>query len=94
MKTPAVIAAKTGSPVVPAFIRRAEEGHVIEIGEELELDSAESGEKAVYANTIKMSRCIEEYIRQYPAEWLWMHRRWKRIKDSPGEAEESPPATA
>ena len=94
MKTPALIALKTGSPVLPGFIRRSEDGHIIEIGEELELDSAEGGEKAVYANTIKMSRCIEEYIKQNPAEWLWMHRRWKRIKDSPGTAEESPSVTA
>lgn len=82
MKTPAVIAMKTGSPVLPVFIRRSGNSHIIEIGEEVALDRADGGEKAVYANTIKLSQCIEEYIKQNPTEWLWIHRRWKRIKDS------------
>jgi KDO2-lipid IV(A) lauroyltransferase len=82
MKTPAVIAMKTGSPVLPAFIRRAGEGHIIEVGGEVALDRSDSSEKAVHDNTVKLSECIEEYIKQNPAEWLWMHRRWKRIKES------------
>ncbi len=89
MKTPAIIAMKTGSAVLPAFIRRSEDGHIIEIGEELDLDRSDGGEKTVYANTIKMSQRIEEYIRLYPEEWLWMHRRWKRISDPAMGAEVS-----
>jgi KDO2-lipid IV(A) lauroyltransferase len=90
MKTPAVIAMKTGAAVLPVFIRRSGDGHIIEIGEEFELDRSEGSEKAVYANTVKLSQSIEEYIRQNPTEWLWMHRRWKRIKES-SESVESPP---
>jgi KDO2-lipid IV(A) lauroyltransferase len=81
IKTPALIAVKTGSPVLPVFIRRSGDGHIIEIGEELILDRSDGGEKTVYANTVKMSQSIEEYIKQNPAEWLWIHRRWKRISD-------------
>lgn len=89
MKTPALIALKTGSPVLPGFIRRSEDGHIIEIGEELILDRSDGGEKTVCANTVKMSQSIEEYIRQTPAEWLWMHRRWKRINDPAVSGESS-----
>jgi KDO2-lipid IV(A) lauroyltransferase len=89
-KTPAVIAMKAGSPVLPAFIRRSGDGHIIEIGEELSLDRSEAGEKAVYANAVKMSQSIEAYIKQNPTEWLWIHRRWKRIKDSAESTENSP----
>lgn len=89
MKTPAVIAMKTGSAVLSAFIRRSGEGHVIEVGEEFLLDRSEGSEKAVYENTVMMSRSIEEYIKKNPTEWLWIHRRWKRIKDSAGGAENS-----
>jgi len=81
MKTPAIIARKTGAPVLPAFIRRVNDGHLIEIGEEIELDAAENYEKAVYNDTVKLSGKIEEYIKENPAEWLWIHRRWKRIHD-------------
>jgi KDO2-lipid IV(A) lauroyltransferase len=80
MKAPALLAAKTGSPVISAFIRRVDGGHRIEIGGEIDLDRSENDE-AVVNNTLRFSACIEEYIRRNPAEWLWIHRRWKRIKD-------------
>lgn len=89
MKTPAVIAMKTGAPVVPAFIRRDGDSHIIEAGEEVDLDRSEVNEKTVYENTVKLSRCVEEYIKHNPAEWLWIHRRWKRIKDSQQVIEKS-----
>lgn len=81
MKTPAVIAMKTGATVLPAFIRRTNGGHVIEVGEPIELDTSEDTEQATFNNSVRFSQKIEEYIRQNPAEWLWIHRRWKRFQD-------------
>lgn len=80
MKTPAIIARKTGCAVLPVFIRRAGRGHLIEIGPEIELDKAEDYEQAVYNDTIRFSGHLENYIKNNPYEWLWIHRRWKRIK--------------
>jgi len=80
MKTPAIIARKTGSPVLPVFGRRVGKGYLIEIGDEIELDKAENYEQAVYNDTIRFSGHIENYIKNNPSEWLWIHRRWKRIK--------------
>ncbi len=80
MKIPGIIARKTGSPVLPVFIRRAGRGHLLEIGAEIELDKAGDYEQAVYNDTIRFSGHIENYIRNNPSEWLWIHRRWKRIK--------------
>jgi KDO2-lipid IV(A) lauroyltransferase len=81
MKTPAIIAMKTGVPVLPAFIKRTNGGHVIEIGEPIELDTSEDTEQSTFQNTVSFSRKIEEYITKNPAEWLWIHRRWKRFQD-------------
>jgi Kdo2-lipid IVA lauroyltransferase/acyltransferase len=81
MKTPAIIARKTGSPVVPLFIRRKKDGHVIEIGEAVAPDGSEDGDQAVFNDTVRFSGTIEEYIRKNPAEWLWIHRRWKRLAE-------------
>jgi KDO2-lipid IV(A) lauroyltransferase len=81
MKTPAIIARKTGSPVVPAFIRRVNGGHVIEIGEEITPDPSVDGDLAVFNDTVHFSAAIEEYIRANPSEWLWIHRRWKRLAE-------------
>jgi KDO2-lipid IV(A) lauroyltransferase len=31
----------------------------------------------VLTNTASFTAAIERYIRQYPEQWLWLHRRWK-----------------
>ncbi|HEX9198583.1 MAG TPA: lipid A biosynthesis acyltransferase, partial [Acidobacteriaceae bacterium] len=28
-------------------------------------------------NTARFNLVLEDKIRQYPSQWLWMHRRWK-----------------
>jgi KDO2-lipid IV(A) lauroyltransferase len=81
VKTPAIIARKTGAAVVPIFTRRTDRGHVIEIQEEIPMVRAEDSDTALLYDTINFSRPIEEYIQQYPADWLWIHKRWKRIKE-------------
>ena len=81
MKTPALIARKAGIPIVPVFIRRTGRGHIIEVGAEIPLDASDDSKTALMRDTINFLRPIEEFIRQYPADWLWIHRRWKRIKE-------------
>jgi KDO2-lipid IV(A) lauroyltransferase len=34
-------------------------------------------EQDALVNTAAFTAKIEEYVRQYPEQWLWMHRRWK-----------------
>jgi KDO2-lipid IV(A) lauroyltransferase len=80
MKTPAIIARKTKTPVLPIFIHRTERGHLIEIGEEVRLSEIEDSDSALLQDTINFSRPIEDYIRTHPEEWLWIHRRWKKIR--------------
>lgn len=79
-KMPAIIARKTGAAVLPAFIHRDDGGHVIKIYPEVELSHNEDREETAKEDTVTFSRFIEEYIKEHPAEWLWIHRRWKRVK--------------
>ena len=37
----------------------------------------EDDKDMVYVNVSRITQLIERYIRQYPHEWGWMHRRWK-----------------
>jgi KDO2-lipid IV(A) lauroyltransferase len=34
-------------------------------------------EKDVVTNTALFTKLIEEHVRRYPDQWLWVHRRWK-----------------
>lgn len=70
-RVPAMIARKTGAKVLPAFIKRNGQEHLIEIGKEIELTGEET------EDTRRLSSCIENYIIENPSEWLWIHRRWK-----------------
>jgi KDO2-lipid IV(A) lauroyltransferase len=77
---PALIAMRWGFPVVPAFVRREEDGrsHVIRIAPALELGGlGDDSDEALVANVAHMTRIIEEAIRQAPEQWLWLHRRWR-----------------
>lgn len=76
-KMPALIAAKTGIPIVPAFIHREGEKHIVEIFPELPM-LRENDEQSLQKDTQMIADSVANYIRQYPTEWLWTHRRWKR----------------
>lgn len=80
-KVPALIAGRTGAPVLPAFIRRTGKGHEITIYPEVKLSSDSDGKDALRDDTMKFSRFIEDYIKENPSEWLWLHRRWKRAPE-------------
>lgn len=77
-KMPALLARKTGAAVLPVFIRREGSGHVMMIMPTIRLSEA-GGEQAVIDDTLAFTSCIEDYVRKWPQEWLWIHKRWKRV---------------
>ena len=77
----AVLAMKTGAPVVPVFmVRNGFEKHRLIIQEPLELVHTSDIKKDVEANTQLFNHTLESMIRQYPDQWFWVHRRWERKK--------------
>ena len=75
---PIVFASRTQSPILPMFIvRDSEQKHRVIIEPPLQLDLSRSEEENLVVNTQKITTLIESYIRRYPHEWGWMHRRWK-----------------
>ncbi|HSE95047.1 MAG TPA: lysophospholipid acyltransferase family protein [Methylomirabilota bacterium] len=74
----AVLALKTGAPVIPAFIRRLPTGgHRITLEPMIPLSG--SGDRAadVAAATARFTAVIERHVRAHPDQWFWVHRRWK-----------------
>ncbi len=78
-KMPALIAKKTSAAVLPVFLHRTNKRHRMKIYPEVELSKIVDMESAVLEDTKNFSGFIENYIREHPAEWLWIHRRWKRV---------------
>ncbi len=44
----------------------------------LKLVRTDNSEKDIIANTAMLTKMIESAIRKNPAQWVWMHRRWRR----------------
>lgn len=79
-KMPALIARKTETPVLPVFINRVNgDRHIVKIYPEINLSNSQDKEVALVEDTKNFSRYIEDYIKEHPSEWLWIHRRWKRV---------------
>lgn len=79
-KAPVLLARKSGATVLPAFIHREADRHVIEIHPEISF-SGDSSEEGVTADVQKYSDAIASFITRYPCDWYWVHRRWKRAGD-------------
>jgi KDO2-lipid IV(A) lauroyltransferase len=75
----AKLARHTGAAVVPGYTVWEESlgKYCIHFLPELILQHSENEEADVQANTAQFNQVFEGIIRQYPAQWLWIHRRWK-----------------
>jgi KDO2-lipid IV(A) lauroyltransferase len=74
----ALLALKTGTPVLPVFnIRQRDGRYRIIIEPEVPLFRTGNKDGDVTQNTQLYSQVIERYIRDYPDHWLWFHQRWK-----------------
>jgi Kdo2-lipid IVA lauroyltransferase/acyltransferase len=73
------VALHTNAAVVPAFtIWDAALGkYRIRFDPALELVRTGDDAADVVANTAMFTKAIESYVRRYPEQWLWVHRRWK-----------------
>ena len=75
---PVVLALRTQAPVVPLFIvRNRDNSHRVVIEPEVVIDKKDTPEETLQFNIQKITSLIEFYIRRYPQEWGWIHRRWK-----------------
>src|SRR5882762_8361834 len=73
------IAMRTDAAVVPGFTiwDPVLEKYRLRFDPAVELVRTGHLEADILANTQKFTAIIEDFIRRYPDQWLWVHRRWK-----------------
>ncbi len=81
----AVLALRTGCPVVPGFAARLPDGRMrLAFSPAMEAAAGEAGDADAARLTAALTRQIERQIREYPEQWVWMHRRWRH---QPGDGD-------
>jgi KDO2-lipid IV(A) lauroyltransferase len=73
------VALKTGAAVLPGFMlwEKAERQYVLHFGPQLTFTRTGDDQADILAATQQCTQTIETWIRRYPDQWLWIHRRWK-----------------
>jgi len=75
---PIMFALRTGASVIYIFdIRQDDDSHLLTMSKPLELKISGDLETDIKVNTARVTKHLEEVIRKYPSQWLWMHNRWK-----------------
>jgi KDO2-lipid IV(A) lauroyltransferase len=82
----ATLALRTGSKVLPVFIPwdEARRRFVLRVDPPLKIKPSGDEATDVRQLTALFTYTIESYVRRFPGQWLWIHRRWNTRP--PGEA--------
>jgi KDO2-lipid IV(A) lauroyltransferase len=83
----AKLALRTGADVLPVFAPWDQQRRrfLLRIDEPLSFERSGNDEEDVRRLTQLFTNVVEKYVRRYPDQWLWIHRRWKTRP--PGEPE-------
>ncbi|MBC7911979.1 MAG: hypothetical protein H7Y30_15835, partial [Pyrinomonadaceae bacterium] len=74
----ATLALRTGAAALPIFAPWDEERgrFLLKIEPPVSIQPTGEPEEDVRALTAAVTSVVEKYVRQYPEQWLWIHKRW------------------
>jgi len=82
----AVLALRSGAPVVPAYtIRVGPDHHRLVIRPPLETPDTGDRRKDAELLTARANEALGEIIRAHPEQYMWSHRRFRHSPDLPGD---------
>lgn len=74
-----LLARRYNVPVVPIFCVRETDGSMtIDAKAPLKLKKTDDAHADYQANNQLIAHVIEDAVREYPDQWLWVHKRWKK----------------
>lgn len=75
----AMLAIKTGAPVLPVFgVREPGGAHRAWIDDPIAPAEEGTREERIGVTTARYTAAIEGFVRRHPAQWFWVHDRWRR----------------
>ena len=75
---PALLAYRTGLPIIVALTRRTKNGYRISYSEPIWPQIEEPAEREVIRLMNDSLAILQEEIKKNPGQWLWQHNRWKQ----------------
>ncbi|MDW8107678.1 MAG: lysophospholipid acyltransferase family protein [Armatimonadota bacterium] len=78
---PAVFHLRTGAPIVPLFcVRLPNDHHRVEILPPMHFEPTGDTQADYQRIMQSLHDVLENYVRRYPDQWLWLHDRWKSAR--------------
>jgi KDO2-lipid IV(A) lauroyltransferase len=93
---PALLAARARVPLLLVLGHREPDGrHRLELAAEIAPEELR-GKGAIERATATMASALEAFVQAHPAQWLWLHRRWKNVDErvASGRRRSGPQETA
>ncbi|MDC3956570.1 lysophospholipid acyltransferase family protein [Polyangium jinanense] len=77
---PFLMAARARAPIVVAFGRRRDDGlHELDAVDLIEPEALATRADVVQV-AARITNALASFVETYPAQWLWLHRRWKELR--------------
>lgn len=74
----AALALRSEAAVLPGFMVRQRSGkYKLVLKPLVEISRTGNDQADLWQNTQRLTKVVEEMIRKYPDQWLWIHQRWK-----------------
>jgi Kdo2-lipid IVA lauroyltransferase/acyltransferase len=78
-RAPAALAAACRAPLVVAASRREANGEHVLLVLDVLVPPPRPSRAWVTQATATATRALDHFVRSHPSQWLWLHRRWKRL---------------
>lgn len=74
----AKLALKTNPVIIPAFAvwEKDKQKYVVYLEPPIEYSNTGDSQRDIFEITQKLTNSIEKFVRKYPEQWLWIHKRW------------------
>lgn len=72
------LALKTGAPLIPISVTREKAEFTVTIHDEIKLENSGDREDDIEKGVRQIVTFTEDWIKQNPDQWFWVHRRWPK----------------